>query len=246
MRRAVVSAVLAAALLVPVSAQDHSTAPGAGRAAAEAFRRAFVQALASRNAARVAALLKFPVVADVGGFKVPITSRADVGELFRIVFTPELRCEVEHKAVGVNAGGVTLAGGGVRAVADGGTLRITSIRVPGASGDAPPPPSKPQQAWFRKGQSQFAGRLYGDGVDTYLVAARKGARFEARIEKFSGRKAAVRVSDPRGKAIERPGAEAPRVWAGRLLEEGQYTVEVVRLAPYCEPPFTYLLTMTLR
>ena len=31
-----------------------------------------------------------------------------------------------------------------------------------------------------------------------------------------------------------------------IQESGDYRVEVVRLAPYCLPPFTYLLTITLK
>ena len=239
MRRAAIAALVALLLAASVSAQD--------RAAAETFRRSLVNALAGRNHAAVANMIKVPATALVGGFNIPIYERKLVRELWPLVFTPELRCELEQKPVAVDAGGASLAGGRVRVVTDGGALRITRINVPPATGAAPPPPSKPQQAWFRQGQSQFAGRLYGDGVDAYLVSARKGARFEARIEKFPGRSAFVRVLDPRtGKPMERPGADAPRVWAGTLTEEGQYRVEVVRLAPYCEPPFTYLLTMTLR
>jgi hypothetical protein len=220
---------------------------GATPQAARAFSRALVQAMASRDRAAVARMVKYPARADVGGFEIPLVDRAGTLEVYSLVFTPELRCEIERTAPTIDASGAMLAGRRVRVVNDGGTLRIARIAVPPASGSAPPPPSKPQQAYFRRGKAQFAGRLYGDGVDSYLVFGRKGARLEARIERFPGRAAFVRVLEPRaGKALERPGAQAPRTWAGTLTEEGQYRVEIVRLAPYCEPPFTYLLTMTLR
>ena len=226
-------------------AQERS--PAATPQKAQAFSRDLVQAMAARNRGAVVRMIKYPARADVGGFEVPIVDRASALELYTLVFTPELRCELERHAPTTDATGAMLAGRRVRLVNDGGTLRITRIVVPPASGSAPPPPSKPLQAYFRKGQAQFAGRLFGDGVDTYLVFGRKGARLEARIERFPGRGAFVRVLEPRaGRSLERPGAAAPRTWAGTLVEEGQYRVEVVRLAPYCEPPFTYLLTMTLR
>jgi hypothetical protein len=239
MPRLAASALLAVLAAADVSAQDPE--------AAESFRRAVLAALASRDRAAIARMIKYPAVADVGGFKVPLVDRAATLELYGLVFTPELRCALERDGVGSASSGATLAGGRIRTVRDGGTLKIVSVTVPGASGAAPPPPSKPQLAYFRRGQSQFSGRLYGDGMDAYLVTARKGALLQARIERFAGRSAFVRVVDgTTGQPIGKPTGDAPRLWAGTLPADGQYRVEVVRVAPYCNPPFTYLLTMTMR
>jgi hypothetical protein len=62
------------------------------------------------------------------------------------------------------------------------------------------------------------------------------------------------VEDKTGKSLGRPapsagegpGASAPRFWSGTIQEPGDYRVEVVRLAPYCMPSFTYLLTITIK
>lgn len=229
---------------IVLSAQDTGPRPNTGVAA---FRRALIEAMARKDRDAVARMVKYPATALVGGFTIPLIDRAGTLELYNLVFTSELRCQLERHTPIVDSAGATLADRRVRVVNDGGTLRITRISVPPADGSAPPPPSKPIQAYFRKGQAQFAGRLYGDGLDAYLVTGRKGAHLEARIERFPGRGAMVRVIDPRtGQSLERNGAQAPRTWAGRLTEPGSYRVEVVRLAPYCEPPLTYLLTMTLR
>jgi hypothetical protein len=223
-----------------------TSAPRDGQAGA--FKRAFVEAMARRDRNGIAGMVKYPATALVGGFNLPMLDRSMLLEVYNVVFTPELRCLVDRGGVTRDASGATLASGRVRLMQEGGALKITRINVPPADGSAPPPPSEPQRAFFRKGQAQFAGRLYGDGVDAYIVhAGRPGTLLEARIERFAGRQAFVRVIDPRtGEPFPRPGGDAPRTWAGTLQQSGDYRVEVVRIAPYCEPPFTYLLTMTLR
>lgn len=207
-------------------------------------RRALIDALARRDRDAVARMVKYPAVAVVAGLNIPLSDRETVLSVYEVVFTPDLRCRLERFGVTMDAGNATL-GGAVRLEQDGGTFRIARIDVPPATGTVGGA-SKTEQAIFRRGQAQFSGRLGGSAVDTYLVNARKGARLEARIEKFPGRSAFVRVLDPANRPLERRGAEAPRVWAGTLAADGQHRVQVVRLAPYCDPPFTYFLTITLR
>ena len=235
--------VLSCVGLVGLAAQD---AGPSREGAIAAFKRALIEAMARNDRNAVARMVKYPATALIGGFNVPLLDRATVLQTYQIVFTPELRCLVEKSGVMTDVSGGMLAAGRVRVLQDGNAFKIARINVPPADGSAPPP-SKTIQAYFRKGQAQFAGRLYGDGLDAYLVAGRKGAHLEARIERFQGRGAMVRVIDTlTGQSLERPGAQAPRTWAGRFTEPGSYRVEVVRLAPYCDPPFTYLLTLTLR
>jgi hypothetical protein len=210
-----------------------------------ALKTALVRAMAAGDRAAVARLIAYPAVADVGGLQIPLADRAAALELYRIVFTGELRCELEKHPAVAHASGATLADGRVRAIRRGDALRVQRITVLGASAASAPSPV-PQPAYFIRGQVQFSGRLHGDGVDAYLVTARKGAVLQARIEKFRGRAALVRVVDAAGHPLGKSGGEAPRFWAGTLPADGQYRVEVVRLAPFCDPPFTYLLTMNLR
>jgi hypothetical protein len=100
---------------------------------------------------------------------------------------------------------------------------------------------------MRRGDVQYSGRLYGDGVDSYIVAGRRGDVLQARIEQFAGRNAFVRVVEGKsGKPLDRAGSNAPRFTSVTIQEPGEYRVEVVRLAPYCLPSFTYLLTVTIK
>ena len=69
---------------------------------------------------------------------------------------------------------------------------------------------------------------------------------QARIERFPGRSASVRVVEVQTGRVLAQRGEAPRVWNGTIQAPGDYRVEVVRLAPYCQPSFTYLLTITIK
>ena len=159
---------------------------------------------------------------------------------------------INPPTIRVEPGAVTFGEGRIRAEDVGGAFKITRISVPPATGAAPPPPSKPKVVSLRHGKTQFAGRLYGDAVDGYIVSLRKGDVVEARIEQFPGRSAALHIVEQKtGRSLDRPapggaGAAAPRLWSDTIREDGEYRVEVVRLASYCAPSFTYLLTITLK
>jgi hypothetical protein len=198
-------------------------------------------------------MVRYPLSATVGGIGVPVASRAQLINLYDGMFTPELRCLVEESAakgegaVRTGGKGITFADGNIGAEQVDGTLKITRLSVPPAKGITVPPQPPPRRVTLRRGDVRYSGRLYGNGVDTYIVSARRGDLLQARIEQFAGRNATVRVLEQKtGKSLERPGATAPRVWSGTIQAPGDYRVEVVRLAPYCLPSFTYLLTISLK
>lgn len=229
--------------------------PAAGLAQrASTLARALSQAMARRDRAAVADMMRYPASAMAGGIVIPIGNRAAAMQLYDAIFTAELRCLVDASTgagasgIRVEADGVTFAQGRIHAVDVNGALKIARVTVPAATGAAPPPPSKPRRVTLRTmGTTQFSGRLYGDGVDSYVVSLQKGNVVQARIEQFPGRSAAIRVVEAKsGRSLDRPGATAPRVWSDTIRESGEYRIEVVRLAPYCAPSFTYLLTVTLK
>ena len=258
------SAVLLTALVLGGrTGYGQASAPGSGTGVAQraaSLMRALSQAMARRDRAAVADMMRYPASASVGGVAIAISNRAAATQLYDAIFTAELRCLVDAGAaagagaVRVDRDGVTLAEGRIQAVDVNGALKITRVNVPAASGAAPPPPSKPQRVTLRTmGNTQFSGRLYGDGVDAYVVSLQKGNVVQARIEQFPGRSAMIRVVDGKtGRSLDRPapggaaGAAAPRIWSDTIRETGEYRIEVVRLAPYCAPSFTYLLTVTLK
>jgi hypothetical protein len=221
---------------------------------AVAFVGALAQAMARGDRAAVAEMVRYPLSASIGGIGIPVANKADLLKVYGSVFTAELRCVVDDSvargasALDVDAGGVTFGNRRIHASEVAGAFKITNIDVPPVSGVAAPP-NPPARRVTRRGVTQYSGRLYGDGVDTYIFPASRGDVVEARIEQFPGRSAAVRVIQQKtGKPLSRPAAAAaaPRFWNGTIQESGDYRVEVVRLAPYCMPSFTYLLTITIK
>jgi hypothetical protein len=243
MTRVLVAALVFVELSSPLLLAGQAPSPSA-------FVSRMAQALARRDRDAVAEMIRYPMPVTVGGIAIPIGNRADLMRLYDGIFTAELRCLVEDSAAkGASAirgegGAFTFANGSIRVNDVGGLLKITRVDVPSATGIAAPPASKPQRV--TRSKQQFSGRLYGDGVDSYILSGRKGNIVQARIEQFVGRNATVRVVDMRtGKVLPGASGPAPRVWNGTLQAPGDYRVDVVRLAPYCMPSFTYLLTITI-
>jgi hypothetical protein len=253
MTRTLLTSTLIIQLSVAMAAQTPQATGTAVQQRAASFVTALSQAMARQDRAAVADMVRIPLSATAGGIGIPVGSRAELLKIYDGLFTAELRCLVDEAAakgaaaLRVDSGGVTIGSGNIHASDVGGAFKITSINVPAATGVAAPPNPAPRRVTIRRGDVQYSGRLYGDGVDTYVISARKGDVVQARIEKFPGRSAAVRVVEQKtGKAIEQPGSPAPRLWTGTIQQPGDYRIEVVRLAPYCMPSFTYLLTITLK
>ena len=218
-----------------------------------AFIRALGQAMSRRDRDAVADMVRYPLSASVGGIGIPVASRSEMLRLYDGIFTAELRCLVDDAvakgapALSVDAGGASFGSGRVHVADVRGAMKITSVDVPRATGIAAPPNPAPRRVTILRGDVQYSGRLYGDGVDAYVVTARRGTLVQARIEQFPGRNATVRVVEAKtGKSLTQSGATAPRFVSAAIQEPGEYRVEVVRLAPYCVPSFTYLLTITIK
>src|SRR5262245_4850096 len=148
---------------------------------ATSFVSALAQAMSRRDRATVAGMVRYPLSATVGGIAIPIASQAELLRLYDSVFTGELRCLVDDtvakgpSAIREGGGSVAFANGRIRAGDAGGSLKITRIDVPPVTGASAPPSPPPRKINVRRGGDvQFAGRLYGDGVDVYVASLRKG------------------------------------------------------------------------
>ena len=67
----------------------------------------------------------------------------------------------------------------------------------------------------------------------------------------SQRQAVISLTDTWDQVRSRPPARlvlgaGKRTWAAPIPASGTYRVDVVRKAPFCDPPLTYLLTITAR
>ena len=96
-----------------------------------------------------------------------------------------------------------------------------------------------------KSEGEKVGTGFIVGADGYIVVASAGDRLRAAISGFPAGSLWLRVSR-RGSDKFVDGGKGDSVWEGRLTEAGEYLVEVVRRAPYCEPPvISHLLSLSL-
>jgi hypothetical protein len=250
------AAIVAAVGLAPLDVRAQP--PASDLQAAEAFRQRLVTAIASGNRSRVAALFAFPMrVTAVLPYPIPIDNHAEFLRMYPLLFTAEMRCALEHSrmpqpgqaqppwAMRVADGVVSLASGRVLATRTPAGMRVTGLTILGAPGSAAGRTTKVGFRWGA-GQTRYTGRLALSQRDRYTLSARKGALLRARIERFPGRTLQLAVTQRATKQQVRGGpGEFARSWAARLPEDGEYDVEVVRRAPYCDPPVEYLLTLAL-
>src|SRR5687767_2806087 len=257
MKRANLWAVLAATLVVAVPVHAQQTGPERD---AEAFRQRLLDALARGDRAAVAGMIQYRLIVEAG-FLIPVADRTELFRLWNIVFSPATRCLIEESgfprpgapppkyAMRIDPAGVSLGDGRIRAVRRPGGLRINHITLPAGYGEGTG--GQPRAVRFRwgKGRVTYAGRLSGDGVDVYVVQARKGDLLNAQLQRVRSERALVRVVQQAGnRVIPTKGpatADKRRLWAGPVPETGEYRIEVVSQGPFCDPPVNYQLTVSL-
>jgi hypothetical protein len=206
----------------------------------------------------VADVIRFPARVSVLRRPHPVfvKDREALMEMYDIVFTPHLRCAIVESREPANgkpqpkypllvAGSVvSLAGGRVIAERARGRYHITRISSFGDTSTR----GKPRPVTFAAGKREveLAGRVAELGADAYVLNAGRGDRLQAAIRGFPAGSLSLRVSR-RGSDTFLDGAgQGGSAWAARLGEGGEYLVEVVRRAPYCDPPVIgHLLTLSL-
>jgi hypothetical protein len=167
--------------------------------------------------------------------------------MYDLLFTPQLRCAIvmsrEPSApepspkygLLLARGVVSMGGGRVVAERSGCGMLITRLS---SFGDTSTRAGKPRQVTFdgTRQKIELAGRVTESGADAYVLAARRCDVVEDRIEGFPDRTLGLRVT--------RMGTDQPlqgegqdqRSWRRRASVDGDYLVEVVRRASYCDPP----------
>ena len=110
---------------------------------------------------------------------------------------------------------------------------------------------KPRPVTFTRGQRtvELCGLVAELGADAYIVVASAGDRLRVAISGFPAERLWLRVSRPGSKtfldgAAPARGGKGDSLWEARLT--GEYLIEAVRRAPYCEPPaINHLLSLSL-
>jgi hypothetical protein len=222
-----------------------------------AFATELQRALRAGDRQTVTSLVRYPARVSVAQKRpIYIKDRDALDQMYDLVFTPHLRCAIvdsREPAAGkpqpkhtllLARGVVSLAGGRVIAEGAQGKYQITRLT---SFGDTSTRLGKPRPVTFVGSQRtvELGGRVAELGADGYIVSANAGDRLRAAISGFPAGTLWLRVSR-RGSDTFLDGSKGDSVWEARLTEAGEYQVEVVRRAPYCEPPvISHLLSVSL-
>jgi hypothetical protein len=223
-----------------------------------AFATELQRAFRTGDRQTVASLVRYPARVSVlqRPYPIYVKDRDALDQMYDLVFTPHLRCAVVDSrepvageprpkhALLLASGVVSLAGGRVIAERTQGKYQITRLT---SFGDTSTRLGKPRPVTFRSGQRtvEYGGRVAELGADAYIVVASAGDRLRASISGFPTGSLWLRVSR-RGNDTFIDGGKVESAWEARLTEAGEYLVEVVRRAPYCEPPVIgHVLSLSL-
>jgi hypothetical protein len=227
----------AVSIVILVSALPATGAAAQSLRQERAFATQLQDAVRTQNREAVAGLIRYParVTVHLRPQTVYLKDRPALIEMFDLVFTPQLRCAIASSreasagapqpqySLLLARGVVSIAGGRIVAERSGRGMLVTRIS---SFGDMAARTGKPREVAFTGSQRtiQFGGRAPESGADTYIVAAGPRETVDAKLGGFPERTLALQVT---------------RTGTG-------YRVDVVRRAPYCEPPvIPYLLTLTL-
>ncbi len=229
-----------------------------------AFATELQRALRTGDRQAVMRVVRYPARVSVLQRPHPIyiKDRDALDQMYDMVFTPHLRCAVVDSREPVPGeprprhtlllarGVVSLAGGRVIAEGAQGKYQITRLT---SFGDTSTRLGTPRPVIFPAGQQtvERGGRVAELGADGYIVTASAGDRLRAAISGFPAGSLSLRVSRPGSDRLldgagQARGGKGDNAWEARLPEAGEYLVEVVRRAPYCDPPvISHVLSLSL-
>lgn len=218
----------------------------------------------------LAALMQYPTLVMIDGFRIPFADAGAVLERAEGIFTPVLRAMIarattagappppSREPIRATETGLLIGADAIRIRLVGGRLRITAIVVPPADpGDLSPASGtegparrqEPRRIAIRVGPrpTQLAGSLIPGVPDAFIVWVNKGQRLEVRLERAPVGAAALRVMHAgKGTPFNPAASDRARVVAGRALDGAEYRIEVRRLEAGEAPPLPYLLSVSLR
>jgi hypothetical protein len=255
----------AIAIVLATSAASHATQTAPlDRQAVVQFVRDLHDRIGRDDRQAVAARVRYPLTVFAGGVRIPIADAAAFVTSYEIVLTPALKALVANAASGgssprgaltTTAEFATIGDDAVRIERVDGTLKITRITVPLGAAAAPAPAARadrgerapvpsPQRLYLGVGQLRRTGALAAGARDTYVISAAKNQFLDVRITGVAGRAVVARLTNMRtGTPVDARAQEGVRTWAGRLPDEGDYRIDVVRLDTGGGPRLSYVLTV---
>jgi hypothetical protein len=231
-----------------------------------AFVGELQQAVGRDDRAAVSALVRYPLTVFAGGVRIPITDPGSLRQNYDVVFSPALKSVIAQAAVSARGSAAssasviiapdstTIGADAIRIERVGEGLKITRITVPltapaaegepraGRRGSRPP-----DKLSLEIGRIQRAGALAAGERDVYVLTVQKNRLLDVRITGVNGRDIVVRISNVKSRApIDARAQEGVRTWIGRVPEDGDYRIEVVRLASGGAPRLEYLIAVSVR
>jgi hypothetical protein len=221
------------------------------------------RAVSADDRPAVASLVQFPLVVLAGDLRIPIANRAALLQSYDVVFSPALKQTIARAAlpaagrpapavpVTISETLVTIGSDLIRVETMDGALRIVRVREPltpvaAGSKSVVREDREPQHLTLRIGRTQLSGALGPNARTAYVVTATKNQLIDARITGVTGRDIVVRVIDLKThEPVDARAKDGVRTWTGRVPDDGDYEIDVVRLAPG-EPRLSYLLTLSMR
>jgi len=229
------------------------------------FVRELQRAVARDDRAAVSALIQYPLTVFAGGLRIPIPDTAALLQSYDVIFSPALKSLIARAAIPargraadasvvVTAGLVTVGIDAVRIEPVGSGLRITRITVPLAAsspeGGAAAKRSgshEPQRLTIGVGRIQRAGALAPGQRDMYLLSAMKNQLLEVRINGVSGRDIVARISSVSNRQpLDSRAHDGVRTWIGRVPADGDYRIDVVRLASGGDSLLPYVMVVSMQ
>jgi len=239
--------------------------PGVDERSAAVFWRDLQRGVARDDRAAVAALIRYPLTVLAGGVRIPMIDNASLLQSYDVVFSPALKALIAEAAIPVagrpaprtpvivTAHLITIGLDAVRIEPVDGKLRITRITMPAAapspeSGGAVGGPARaPERLMLDVGEVRRAGVLASGERDVYLLPAKKNRLLEVRINGVNGRDIVARIVRAQGAApLDQRARDGVRTWIGRLPDDGDYRIEVVRLAPGGASRLSYVMIVSMR
>lgn len=224
------------------------------------------RAVAGDDRKAVAAMLHYPLTVQAGTIRIPIHDAEDLRLSYDAVFSPALKLVIasarlpargaapSRTPVEVTGQRVAIGGDAVTIEPVGGRLRITGIHVPlAASGrgqaagrDGTARSTAPRRINLSFGRIEHKGILGRGEREVFLLSAKKNQTLDARITGVSGRDVVLYIANAKTRAaIDAKGQSGVRTWVGRIPQDGEYRIEIVRLAPNgaAQLPYTFVISL---
>ena len=200
----------------------------------------------------VAARIQYPLIVFAGGVRIPINDAPALLQQYDAVFSSALKEIISEAAMpgpgrSDSAASVTVGADYARVGSDalriepaGAGLKITRITVPlGASRVTSATAVSPKIG-------RDAQRLV-IGIGPVVLSATKSQLLEVHINGVSGRDIVARLTNVKRRAsIDSRAQNGVRTWIGRIPEDGDYRINVMRLATESGSRLPYLMVVSLR